>query len=46
MAAVLEQVARRRLRPVISRVMPLAEAAAAERLLEERKFFGKIVLET
>ncbi len=45
-AAVLEQVARRRLRPVISRVMPLAEAAAAERLLEERKFFGKIVLET
>lgn len=34
-----------KLRPVVDRVMPLWEAAAAHRLLEERKAFGKVVLE-
>lgn len=32
------------LKPVIHKVMPLQEAAEAQRLLEERKVFGKIVL--
>ncbi|HUF23979.1 MAG TPA: zinc-binding dehydrogenase [Vicinamibacterales bacterium] len=32
-------------RPVIDRVFPLAEAAAAHRYLEERRQFGKVVLE-
>lgn len=34
-----------KLRPVVDRVMPLWEAQEAHRLLEERKVFGKIVLE-
>ncbi len=34
-----------RLKPVIDRVMPLTEAQAAHRLLEERAQFGKIVLQ-
>jgi len=34
-----------RLRPVIDRVFPLANAADAQRYLEERKNFGKVVLE-
>jgi NADPH:quinone reductase-like Zn-dependent oxidoreductase len=33
------------IRPVIDRTLPLAEAAAGQRLLEERRVFGKIVLE-
>ena len=33
------------LEPVIDRVFPLADAAAAQRHLEEGKPFGKIVLE-
>ena len=32
------------IRPVVDRVLPLAEAAQAHRILEERKQFGKIVL--
>ncbi|GBC82379.1 Alcohol dehydrogenase [bacterium HR10] len=33
-----------RLKPVIDRTFPLKEAAAAQRLMEERAHFGKIVL--
>ena len=33
-----------RIRPVIDRVLPLAETAEGERLLEERQVFGKLVL--
>ncbi|MGH7741314.1 MAG: zinc-binding dehydrogenase [Candidatus Eiseniibacteriota bacterium] len=32
------------LQPVVDRVMPLAEAAEAHRMIEERRNFGKIVL--
>jgi NADPH:quinone reductase-like Zn-dependent oxidoreductase len=42
---ILAHVAAGRLKPVIDRVMPLAEAAAAHRLLEQRAQFGKIVLQ-
>ena len=43
--AVLSHVAAGRLEPVVHRVMPLAEAAEAHRLLENRAAFGKVVLE-
>jgi NADPH:quinone reductase-like Zn-dependent oxidoreductase len=42
---VLRLVAAKKLHPVVDRVMPLWEAQAAHRLLEERKAFGKVVLE-
>ncbi len=42
---ILRHVEAGRLRPVVDRVMPLWSAADAHRLLEERKVFGKIVLE-
>ena len=32
------------LKPVIDRVMPLSEGPQAMDLLEQRKFFGKIVI--
>jgi NADPH2:quinone reductase len=34
-----------RLRPVVGRVLPLAQVAEAHRLLEARQSFGKVVLE-
>ncbi len=41
---VLALVEQGKLRPVLDRVMPLADAAAAQKLLEDRQNFGKIVL--
>ncbi|NVL83683.1 zinc-binding dehydrogenase, partial [Escherichia coli] len=43
--SVLRLVEAGKLQPVVDRVMPLWSAADAHRLLEERKAFGKIVLE-
>jgi NADPH:quinone reductase-like Zn-dependent oxidoreductase len=43
--AVLEHVAAGRLRPVVHAVLPLARAADAHRILEERQAFGKVVLQ-
>jgi NADPH:quinone reductase-like Zn-dependent oxidoreductase len=43
--AILELVAAGKLRPVVDRVMPLWSAADAHRALEDRKVFGKIVLD-
>jgi NADPH:quinone reductase-like Zn-dependent oxidoreductase len=43
--AVLAHVAAGRLDPVVHEVLPLARAADAHRLLEERRAFGKVVLE-
>jgi alcohol dehydrogenase len=40
----LEDVAAGRLRPVIDKVLPLDQAAEAERLLEDREVFGKVLL--
>ena len=42
---ILRWVERGRLRPVIHRVFPLAEAASAHAALERREVFGKVVLE-
>jgi alcohol dehydrogenase len=44
LVALLDLVRSKRLVPVIDRRMPLAQGAEAMRLLEERSFFGKIVL--
>ncbi len=41
---ILEHVAAGRLRPVVDRVMPLWDAAAAHGVLESRQAFGKVVL--
>jgi len=41
----LEYAAEGSLLPVIDRVMPLEEVHEAERLMEEREVFGKIVLQ-
>jgi alcohol dehydrogenase len=43
--ALLDLVSRGSLDPVIDRVLPLAEAAEGERLLEDRVVFGKVLLE-
>ena len=42
--ALLDLVGTRRMRPVIDRILPLGEGVEAMRLLEERAFFGKIVI--
>ena len=42
--ALLEMVADGRLKPVIDRELPLTEGVEAMRLLEDRQFFGKIVI--
>jgi NADPH:quinone reductase-like Zn-dependent oxidoreductase len=41
---VLKLVGEKRLRPVIDRILPLAEVAEAHRRLEQREQFGKVVL--
>lgn len=41
---ILDHVGAGRLRPVVDKTMPLAEAQAAHRLLQDRAIFGKIVL--
>jgi NADPH:quinone reductase-like Zn-dependent oxidoreductase len=43
--SVLQHVAAGRLSPVVHEVMPLSRAADAHRMLEERRAFGKVVLE-
>ncbi|HEV8481010.1 MAG TPA: zinc-binding dehydrogenase [Candidatus Eisenbacteria bacterium] len=42
---VLRWMERGKLRPVVDRVLPLAQAAEAHRVLEARQAFGKVVLE-
>lgn len=46
LAEVLGHVAHGRLRPVIDRVLPLADGVHAQAFLEQRRLFGKLVLET
>jgi NADPH:quinone reductase-like Zn-dependent oxidoreductase len=41
---ILDQVGAGRLKPVVDKILPLAEAQAAHRLLQDRAIFGKIVL--
>ena len=43
--AVLEHISAGRLEPVVDRVLPLSQAAEAHQILEERRVFGKVVLE-
>jgi alcohol dehydrogenase len=43
-ATALEHAATGRVKPVVGHVLPLSEAREAERLMEDRTFFGKIVL--
>jgi NADPH:quinone reductase-like Zn-dependent oxidoreductase len=40
----LKLIVRRKLRAVIDSAFPLQEAAAAQRKMESREFFGKILL--
>ncbi len=44
LADVLDAASRGLLRPVIHDVLPLASAAAAQRLMEDREIFGKVLL--
>jgi alcohol dehydrogenase len=44
LVALVDLVAARSLVPVIDQILPLAQAAEAEQILEERRFVGKIVL--
>ena len=41
---ILDQVGAGRLKPIVDKILPLAEAQAAHRLLQDRAIFGKIVL--
>ena len=41
---IFEMVGHRELRPTIYKVLPLAEAAEAHRILEDREQFGKVIL--
>jgi NADPH:quinone reductase-like Zn-dependent oxidoreductase len=43
-AQLVRLVGQRKLRPVVDRVLPLAEAASAHRILQDRQQFGKVVL--
>lgn len=40
----LDLVSRKKLKPVIDRVLPLEDIREAHRLIEEREFFGKIII--
>jgi alcohol dehydrogenase len=42
--ALLAEVERGSIKPIIDRVFPLAESAEAMRVLEDREFFGKIII--
>ena len=42
--ALLVEVERGSIKPIIDRVFPLAESAEAMRVLEDREFFGKIII--
>lgn len=44
LVALMELIAAGRMRPVIDKVLPLTEVAEAERLLEDREVFGKVLL--
>ncbi len=44
LVALLNLIADRRLRPLIDKVLPLEEAAEAERMLEDREVVGKVLL--
>jgi NADPH:quinone reductase-like Zn-dependent oxidoreductase len=46
LATVLRLVANGQLRPVIARKLPLESVAEAQRLIENREIFGKIVIDT
>ncbi|MEO7000311.1 MAG: zinc-binding dehydrogenase [Ktedonobacterales bacterium] len=46
LATVLQLVAAGKLKPVVHRILPLESVAEAQRLLEERVAFGKIVIDT
>jgi NADPH:quinone reductase-like Zn-dependent oxidoreductase len=41
---ILDLVAQRRLKPVIDKILPLCQAAEAQRLMMERNHFGKLLL--
>lgn len=41
---VVELVRRKKIKPIISAAFPLKEAAAAQKMLEERKTFGRVVI--
>ncbi|PWB48535.1 MAG: alcohol dehydrogenase [Candidatus Methylomirabilota bacterium] len=42
--SIIREIARGALTPIVDRVFPLEEAAAAQRAMEDRRLFGKLVL--